>query len=262
MHRLKARRDEQGHRTVAGLRLEAALLGLGLGLAFATLTLMLIAPAANGQEATRDETRLGFGQPDGETAYGASEDSPDLAAGFGGSSFLGSREGGTSMAAVIGRFIFAVLLVVSLILLCVMVLRRYGLPRGAMGVAGPRLELRAQLHLGPRRTVYLVRVDGSEILLGTSGDGIRLLTELPGAWAVAAATTGTLAGTGAVAATGAMTVTGTGASASTPQAARAGSGRHRANTPPAHAGNPFAMTLGKLMNRGNGTSHEHEHASR
>ena len=106
--------------------------------------------------------------------------------GLGGPAAPESAATAISPAGLVGRLVLASALVVSLICLAVLVLRRYALPRGASGIAGPRLELIGQLHLGPRRTVYLVRIDGVEILLGTAGDGLCLLTELPGPRALAA----------------------------------------------------------------------------
>jgi flagellar biogenesis protein FliO len=230
MQKTKARRDDEGRRAVAGPGLEATALRLAPALAVA-LVLALTAPVAVGQDAASDGTE-GYTQPESGVVYG---DLSGFTGGLTGDPMLGQPASRTSTARVIGRFVFAVLLVVSLILLCVMVLRRYGLPRGALGAAGPRLELRAQLHLGPRRTVYLVRVDGTEILLGTSGDGLRLLTELPGSWAVASAGAGL--GTSAGAGTGL-------------------GGRVFGRTV-----DSFATTLGSLMNGPTGTL-GHEHARR
>lgn len=173
---------------------------------------------------------------------GAFADGVGFGAGLGGDQDL--EVGGPSLIAIIGRFIFAIAIVASLIVLSVMALRRYGLPRGALGVAGPRLELRAQLHLGPRRTIYLVRVDGSEILLGTAGDGLRLLTELPGAWTVAS--TSHEQAREVKIASGAQIA----GDANPAGDAKIAGGRRRASEP-----GPFAATLGTLLksaNRPNG----------
>ncbi len=87
---------------------------------------------------------------------------------------------GTSPWWVLGRVLLALVLVGSLVILLLVLLRRYGIGSGPSGVGAPRLQLLASLSLAPRRTVYLVRVDGVELLVGTAGDGLRLLTELPG----------------------------------------------------------------------------------
>jgi flagellar biogenesis protein FliO len=86
---------------------------------------------------------------------------------------------GSSPVWMAGRVLFAVLLVIGLVVLLLLFLRRYGIMNGASGIGAGRLQLLANLPLGPRRTVYLVRVDGIELLVASAGDGLRLLTELP-----------------------------------------------------------------------------------
>jgi flagellar biogenesis protein FliO len=92
-----------------------------------------------------------------------------------------AAETGTTPLWMAGRVILAVTLVAGLAVALLVCLKRFGVTRGASGIGAARLEMLASLALGPRRTVYLVRADGVELLLGTTGEGLGLLTELPGA---------------------------------------------------------------------------------
>ena len=55
---------------------------------------------------------------------------------------------------------------------------RFVAPRLGMGTRGSRMKILERLPLEPRRSLYLVEVDGKSILVGVSEGSIRLLTEV------------------------------------------------------------------------------------
>lgn len=73
----------------------------------------------------------------------------------------------------IGRAVASLALVVALILVLGVVLRGRG-PLGG-SAAGGALQIRAQLALGPRERVVVLRVGDEDILLGVSPAGVRAL---------------------------------------------------------------------------------------
>ncbi|MFO1406060.1 MAG: flagellar biosynthetic protein FliO [Steroidobacteraceae bacterium] len=73
----------------------------------------------------------------------------------------------------VGRALLSLLMVVALILALGLVLRGR-VPGGAAAARGA-IEVRAQLPLGPRERLVVVRVGGEELLLGVSPAGLRTL---------------------------------------------------------------------------------------
>ena len=69
----------------------------------------------------------------------------------------------------------------ALLIVCALafVVLRFVSRRGLVQLGGERLRLEATLPLGTRQRIAIVRVDGEELLIGVSDQGISLLRELP-----------------------------------------------------------------------------------
>ncbi len=78
------------------------------------------------------------------------------------------------------RLVAGLVLVLALLGALAWASRRFGLGRLA-GASGGRLQVLASLSLGARERLLLVRVDGDELLLGVTQNGIRRLHRLPAA---------------------------------------------------------------------------------
>lgn len=85
---------------------------------------------------------------------------------------------GLASAAV--RMGLALLLILAVILVGFWILRRFG-PKIGIGPAGRggMLRMMAQLALGPRKSVVVVRFLNKDLVLGVTEQNITLLTEVP-----------------------------------------------------------------------------------
>jgi len=93
---------------------------------------------------------------------------------------LDSKEGERSQSNMLGtslRMIGGFLLVMSLMLLCLFALRRYG-PLRFRSASGEIMSIISTLPLGDKRNLTLLRVGGEVLLLGSTVHEIKLLTRI------------------------------------------------------------------------------------
>ena len=77
-----------------------------------------------------------------------------------------------------GAFMLQTVAVLVLIAIGAWAVVRFGAPRLQRGNARGRMRVVERLWLEPRRSLYLVEVDGKELLIGVSEGSVRLVTPL------------------------------------------------------------------------------------
>ena len=77
-----------------------------------------------------------------------------------------------------GSFLLETLIVLVIIGVTAWVLVRYLRPRSMIRGPSSRMKILERLTVEPKRSLYLVQVDGRDFLLGASEGSIRLITTL------------------------------------------------------------------------------------
>ena len=85
---------------------------------------------------------------------------------------------GATAASGYGLFLVQTLAGLAVIALAAWAVVRFGGPRLRAGRRRGRMRVIERLPLEPRRSLYLVRVDGEELLVGASEGAVRLVREI------------------------------------------------------------------------------------
>lgn len=84
--------------------------------------------------------------------------------------------GGFSTQELFSKMIFSVLLVVVLGAAAIYILKKF-VPR-ISNLAGKRIRICETVHLGPRRTIHLIKIDRRTLLVGSTNENITTLADL------------------------------------------------------------------------------------